>query len=129
MNRLTILKTSWGIAIFYEIKEIVNFDKRDTNIKEISPLVFLKLNDIIIDETSLKFLKRGVESIIRYIETFPVCFSLEKLQYNICDYQPEGMYYMFRKWFFEKHNMEIPAINVYYDKEKNKYIFPDLIPD
>ena len=33
---------------------------------------------------------------------------------------------MFRKWFFENHDMDVPPINVYYDKEKNRYIFPDL---
>lgn len=33
---------------------------------------------------------------------------------------------MFRKWFFENHNIEVPSINVYYNNELNKYVFPDV---
>ncbi|KMQ61889.1 hypothetical protein ACM40_06080 [Chryseobacterium sp. BLS98] len=126
MDRLTILKTSWGIAIFYEIKELLDLNENSVNIHKIAPQVYLKLNDNIIDNISLNYLKKGIKSIIQYIDIFPVIFSIEKLEYNFCDYQPEGMYYAFRKWFFENHNMEFPIINVYYDKETNKYIFPDL---
>lgn len=35
MNRFTILKTSWGIAIFYNIKELLNFEK-DNDTYEVS---------------------------------------------------------------------------------------------
>lgn len=125
MNRLTILKTSWGIAIFYEIKEIENFNKDEENVHQINSQIFLKLNDIILDNISLEYLKKGIQSIAKYVKK-TICFSIDELEFNICDYQPEGMYYVFRKWFFEKHNMETPPINVYYDSETNKYIFPDL---
>jgi hypothetical protein len=126
MNRFTILKTSWGIAVFYEIKEHINLEKDLIDIHKITPQVFLNMNNKIIDDVSFKYLKAGIESILPYIKNLPINFTVEKLEYNICDYQPEGMYYMFRKWFFENHNMETPPINVYYDKELNKYIFPDL---
>lgn len=126
MNRFTILKTSWGIAIFYEIKEHINLEKDLIDIHKITPQVFLNMNNKIIDDVSFKYLKAGIESILPYIKNLPINFTVEKLEYNICDYQPEGMYYMFRKWFFENHKMEVPSINVYYDKESNKYIFPDL---
>lgn len=126
MNRFTILKTSWGIAVFYEIKEHLNFDKDLIDIHKITPQVFLNMNNKIIDDVSFKYLKADIESILPYIGVLPINFTVEKLEYNICDYQPEGMYYMFRKWFFENHKMEVPSINVYYDKESNKYIFPDL---
>lgn len=126
MNRFTILKTSWGIAIFYEIKEHLNLEKDLIDIHKIAPQVFLNMNNKIIDDVSFKYLKAGIESILPYIGVLPINFTVEKLEYNICDYQPEGMYYMFRKWFFENHKMEVPSINVYYDKESNKYIFPDL---
>ncbi|WP_027386240.1 hypothetical protein [Chryseobacterium gregarium] len=126
MDKLIILKTSWGIAIFYEIKELLDLNKDSTSTYEIFPSVYLNLNDNPIDNVSLEYLKAGVISIIKYIKTFPIIFSVEKLEYNICDYQPEGMYYMFRKWFFANHKMEVPSINVYYDKEANRYIFPDL---
>jgi|GEM_PF-2309897 len=129
MNRLTILKTSWGIAITYEINEQLEFSEDSVDIFEIAPLVFVKLNNNIIDDISFKYLKAGVESIIPHIKTFPITFSIEKLEYAICDYQPEGMYYMFRKRFFENHDMEVPSISVYYDRKKNKYIFPDLTID
>lgn len=127
MNEFIILKSSWGIAIFYEIKEIINHNQNDENVYEITPSVFIKLKSDLLDTISLEYLKKGIQSIIQFIKEFSVCFSIEKLEYNICDYQPEGMYYMFRKWFFESHNMEIPPMNIYYDKETNKYVFPDLI--
>ncbi len=128
MSKFVILKTSWGIVIFYEIEEIFIFNKSDIDILEILPQVFIKLNDINFDNQSLDYLKMGVKSIKQYIKTLPICFSIKKIDYSICDYQPEGMYYMFRKWFFENHNMEVPIINVYYNKELNKYIFSDLEP-
>lgn len=127
MNEFVILKSSWGIAIFYEIREIINHNQNDENLYEVSPSVFVKLKSPLLDKSSLEYLKKGIQSVIQLIKEFPVCFSIEKLEYNVCDYQPEGMYYMFRKWFFESHNMELPPINIYYDKETNKYIFPDLI--
>lgn len=126
MNRFTILKTSWGIAIFYNIKELLNFEKDDNDTYEVYPLIFLKMNEKVIDEVSLKYLIKGVKSVVQYVKISPICFSIESLDYNFCDYQPEGMYYMFRKWFFENHNMEVPSINVYYNNELNKYVFPDL---
>lgn len=43
MNRFTILKTSWGIAIFYNIKELLNFEKDDNDTYEVYPLIFLKM--------------------------------------------------------------------------------------
>lgn len=127
MNKFIILKSSWGIAIFYDIKEIINHNQNDKNMYEVSPSVFVMLKSNFLDNSSLEYLKKGIQSITQFVKIFPVCFSIEKLEYNVCDYQPEGMYYMFRKWFFESHNMEVPPINVYYDKETNKYVFPDLI--
>lgn len=127
MDKFIILKSSWGIAISYEIIEIINHNQNDENENEVSPSVFVRLKENSLDNSSLEYLTKGIKSITQFIKIFPVCFSIEKLEYNVCDYQPEGMYYMFRKWFFESHNMELPTINVYYDKETNKYIFPDLI--
>ncbi|WP_313002358.1 hypothetical protein [Chryseobacterium gleum] len=127
MDKFIILKSSWGIAISYEIIEIINHNQNDENENEVSPSVFLRLKENSLDNSSLEYLTKGIKSITQFIKILPVCFSIEKLEYNVCDYQPEGMYYMFRKWFFENHNMELPPINVYYDKETNKYVFPDLI--
>lgn len=119
MNKLTIVKTSWGIVIFYEIKELSDLSKDTSDVYEVLPSVYLKLNDQVIDHISFGYLKAGIKSIVQYIKIFPVTFSIKKLQYNMCDYQPEGMYYMFRKWFFENHNMGVPPINVLYNKETN----------
>lgn len=127
MDKIIILKTSWGIAILYEIKELLEeLKKNSDHTYEVLPSVYLNLNDNIIDDNSFEYLKAGIQSIAQYINTFPITFNIEKLKYNICDCQPEGMYYMFRKWFFESHDMDFPPINVYYDKETNRYIFPDL---
>lgn len=127
MDKFIILKSSWGIAISYEIIEIINHNQNVENENEVSPSVFVELKENSLDNSSLEYLAKGIKSITQFIKIFPVCFSIEKLEYNVCDYQPEGMYYMFRKWFFESHNMEVPPINVYYDKETNKYVFPELI--
>ncbi|MCE4067128.1 hypothetical protein LXM63_18655 [Chryseobacterium gleum] len=127
MDKFIILKSSWGIAISYEIIEIINHNQNDENENEVSPSVFVRLKENSLDNSSLEYLTKGIKSITQFIKIFPVCFSIEKLEYNVSDYQPEGMYYMFRKWFFENHNMELPPINVYYNKETNKYVFPDLI--
>lgn len=127
MDKIIILKTSWGIAILYEIKELhEELKKNSDHTYEILPSVYLNLNDNIIDDNSFEYLKAGIQSIAQYINTFPITFNIEKLKYNICDFQSEGMYYMFRKWFFENHDMDVPPINVYYDKETNRYVFPDL---
>ncbi|MCU7612972.1 hypothetical protein N0B16_00825 [Chryseobacterium sp. GMJ5] len=127
MNRFTILKSSWGISIFYEIKELIGVDVKSKDTYEINSSVFISLNCKTIDAISLEYLKAGAKSIIPYLKSFPTTFVIEKLEYNICDYQPEGMYYMFREWFFKSNNMDIPPINVQYDKEANKYLFPDLL--
>ncbi len=125
MDRLNIAKTSWGIVIFYEIKELLDLEDA-SDVYEVLLSVYLKLNDQVLDNASVEYLKAGIKSIVQHVKIFPVTFSIEKLKYNICDYQPEGMYYMFRKWFFENRNMDVPSIDVYYDKETNRYIFPDL---
>ncbi len=90
MNEFIILKSSWGIGIFYEIIEIINHNQNDENVYEITPSVFIKLKSDLLDIISLEYLKKGIQSIIQFIKEFPVCFSIEKLEYNICDYQPEG---------------------------------------
>ena len=53
MNRLTILKTSWGISIIYEINEQLELNEDSVDVFEITPLVFVKLNNKIIDDISL----------------------------------------------------------------------------
>lgn len=127
MDKLRISKTSWGIVIFYDIKEVLNFNENSDDIIKISPKIFLKLNNNRIDENSMKYLEAGIKSILHHIQVFPVCFSIENLQFNFCDFQSEGMYYMFRKWFFEHHGIHNPPVNVSFDKDKNRYVFPDLM--
>ena len=45
MNRLIISKTSWGIVIFYEIKELLDLSKDANDVQEVLPSIYLKLND------------------------------------------------------------------------------------
>jgi len=123
-NRFTILKTSWGISIFYEIEKTLSFDPSEDGVKNVYGNVFFKV-DKALDIDSLFFLKKGIEAMKPFIEEEKVCFNI-KVDYNITDFQPEGMYYMFTKWFRETNQMEEEQINVHYDKEKNRYIFPDL---
>ena len=125
MDRINITKTSWGIVILYRISEKDDFEENAYNMFQVRDNVLFNIHQKI-DNLSFKYLKYGVESILNFIHTDKqVCFFIN-IEYNICHYQPEGMYYMFRKWFFETHDMEMPPINVYYDKETNRYIFPDL---
>lgn len=125
-NRFVILKTSWGIAIIYDITETEYFDKSSDDVFKIKDNIYLKINKKEIDNESYNYLIKAIEFIANDIGTSKICFKINSLHYNECNYQPEGMYYMFIKWYYETHNKEISPINVYYDKETNKYIFPDL---
>lgn len=126
MDRLNITKTSWGIVLLYNIYETDQFNRDQSNTFKIKDNIFFNIDKKKIDDLAFKYLSQAIESILQFVKNGkPICFFID-LEYNFCHYQPEGMYFMFRKWYFEKHNMEVPPINVYYDKESNRYIFPDL---
>ncbi len=58
MNEFIILKSSWGIAIFYEIIEIINHNQNDENVYKKTSSVFIKLKSDLLDTISLEYLKK-----------------------------------------------------------------------
>ena len=55
MNRFSILKSSWGISIFYDIKIEKKINSNINDIK-INEKVYLRINEKLLNKDSLEYL-------------------------------------------------------------------------
>ncbi len=121
-------KTSWGIFVSIDVEEIPFVDTMQYDVK-ITETIFLKL-DWDSNPYKNEVLEWISKAIINTIEKIsipnPICFHITKLDFNECNFQEEGFYYVMLEWLAKKYKFELPQLNAYYDRETNRYIFPSL---
>ena len=126
-NRLIILKSNWGIVIIYDFEIMEEFEVNSKDVYHLGKKIYIKVDKQSFDSKSFHFFIEGVKKVLPLIREDGVCFHVKKIEYNYAHYQPEAMYYVFKKWYCESQGIKMEPINVSYDKEKNRYIFPDLM--
>lgn len=133
-------KTSWGIAIDI-IGDIVFLDTSKynkwiiENIKGVSiglefsdqTNTFLSLQEKYFVKQAILFKKEAIAKQSITLGKTGVLFSLETIDFNLCDYQLEGLYIAVIKWLESKLTTEdIESINPHYNSETNRYEFPGI---
>lgn len=94
MDSLLILKSSWGIAIHYEVEELTLFDPDDSDTYLIEGALFVKVNKVRLGDNAFSFLKKGIQHMIPHMENKKVCFHMKQLLFSSCDIQPVHVYQM-----------------------------------
>lgn len=119
-------KTSWGIFIDIDIEEDNNILLSDAHVTD---NIYLRVDwplGIFKEEIIEWFAQAVKDSIEKIKEIHVVCFNISNITFNDCHFQEEGFYYVMRAWLAKRYNFELPPLDAYYDKEKNRYIFPSL---
>ncbi|WBO84392.1 hypothetical protein [Hymenobacter yonginensis] len=125
-----VLKSSWGISIcmgaWGTIVNDVLLDSADVVVAESGVSVRNKSGIVLTDNENSFFIKavNRIEPIAREIlGDKRIVIDITKLDFSHCDYQEEGVYAVFIKWFtrfFELQEIEVPAT---YDRCSNRYVF------
>ena len=55
-----------------------------------------------------------------------ITIHITHLSFNVCDYQPEGLFYAIAHWASKHFDFELPSYSFSFHKKQNKYNFPDL---
>jgi hypothetical protein len=123
-----LLRASWGIVIFLDIKELIGYDPNSSDII-IENGISLRIDKSIIylrDKIEFYFLM-GLKGIAQYIpkkmESDQICFYLKSIDFTDFDFQEEGLYCAVQEWVAKYYDIEIPPVKVEYDKGLNKYVF------
>ena len=117
---------SWGILI----KISARIEKDNGGIK-ISENLFYenKVENIKLTTKEINLLLSGikwVDSMITEKTKHTTKIILEEIELNECDYQSEGLFYAIAFWASETFEFNLPDYKFAYDKENDKYIFPNL---
>lgn len=124
-----IIKSTWGIWI----KITAKVAKANVSAIPISNHIYLKKEikkkNIVLNETELDYLTRGLKWISDQIEEQiqqPISIIIEEIQIIYCDYQEEGLFYAIASWAAEYFKFKLPTYQYEFNKTKNRYEFPDL---
>jgi hypothetical protein len=111
-TKYRVLKTSWGIAIDFtgNIKE-VNSSKTIITISDNSLAIAHK------EQIELGFKSLSVE-IADTNKTFYI--DIQKVDFNLCDFQIDGLYWACREWLSKALNIRVTEPEIIYDKVGNK---------
>ncbi|MBO9203262.1 MULTISPECIES: ankyrin repeat domain-containing protein [Niastella] len=121
------MKTSWGVAIFLDIEEMLDPDISKPDIK-ITDRIYLRISDtrkLSSDEITLWVgaALKGLAVEIYDKVNGVVCYDLKLLDFSYTDFQIEGLFCAVREWVVKYYDLKIEPIEVNYDKVTNKYIF------
>ena len=114
-TKYRVLKTSWGIAIdieatFEEIasdKNILTFSEQSLTPNEKEQII-MGLEDLL----SVSDLGNKKYTI-----------DIQKVLFNPCDFQVEGLYWASRDWLSKALNIKTMEPEISFDKTSNKYFF------
>ncbi len=122
------IKASWGISIdiladckqksLHEKKEFVN----------LAPGLWATILCNNIPDDEMEFLWKGLQYVGNSIinnspfrnDTLIVIYSIE---YNYCDFQPEGLLAAIIGWAAQEFQFKEPDVNIFFDIARNKYVF------
>jgi hypothetical protein len=120
-------KTSWGIFIDLNIEEDYNVIPSDVQITDEIYLRVEWISGIFKQEITEWFARAIKDNLLKFELTGKVCLAISNIDFNDCHFQEEGFYYVMQAWLAKRYNFELPALDAYYDRDKNKYMFPSLI--
>lgn len=129
-----VCRSSWciSITICAEYTDFYNTHKEGNAIKA-ADRIWLKFadkpiieNELFCDE-DLVYLAKGLsivqKEIINKSKYKNTLIIISSLQFNICDFQEEGLTAAMMEWAAIAFGFQPPAIDVAFDKESNRYIF------
>ena len=131
LYKYQLLKSSWGIVIFVNIKELINPALLSSD-KKICNNIYLRLNNITIIDNAILYdwFSLAVQDLYDKIEVIIsntiVCYEVESIDFSHTDFQEEGLYYAMQGWLSQKYSILISDSEAYYSKESEKYVFPKL---
>jgi hypothetical protein len=132
LYKYILLKSNWGIVIFIELEQLLNPQILNTDIL-ICDKMYLRLGIELrfIKQSNIEFwLSNGIkdlkELIYPILKDSIVCYNIKLLDFNYAHFQEEGLYYAIQELLAKHYNIVIPPNDIYFDKDKNMYIFPHL---
>jgi len=135
-TKCQLLKSSWGISICMgatgTLIHRVSLSYRDDDIIGNKIIVRIQPN-VLLTFAEKEFLRKAITRVERVaeqtIDNSYLLVDITKLEFNLCDYQEEGLYVVFIKWvteFLAIEKIDVPAT---YDKNSNRYVFQlDKLP-
>lgn len=123
MSNFRVFKTGWGI--FIQIAGRVNSNENQEELLMLN-LDFLRIN---FSEKQKAYLYKGFEWVKPQIEksiTEKIEILIEEINLVLTDFQEEGLFYAMAFWASEHFGFEMPKFDCHYNREGNKYEFPDL---
>lgn len=129
-----ICKSSWciSIKIFAEYTDFEN-DKMNSKAIKVVDGIWLKFADKpmvekeIFCDDDLPYLMKGLEIVQKQIRDNSMykntLIIIKSLQFSLCDFQEEGLTAAIIEWASKAFNFVPPIMNVFFQKEKNRYVF------
>ena len=126
-----LLKSSWGIAVTIDMIEIRHDLPMGSDYK-INDKIILRAKGFkhLTVEQVCYWVGKGIEDLATSISAkLPdqhIIYDLRSVDFSYTDFQLEGLYCAAQGWLGQYYDFEFPDMNVFFDKIKNKYVFPDL---
>ena len=126
-----LLKTSWGIVIFLDIEELKDPEILVSDIG-ICENIYLRINyeSVRVNQSMIKWISQSIVdlsgALYPIIKRSIVCYNIKSLNFPYTDFQEEGLYYAVQEALAKYYKITLTGNDAYYDRIKNKYIFPHL---
>ena len=133
--------SSWGITISLTA-EAVPLSAHNGSAIEIADSIWVNALDAVVSgerasgekyfmrftTEEQEYLKLGIKLVSETIHScpyiqLPIVVCLQRLEFGLCDYQPEGLACAVSGWAAQAWNIPIPIVPVRYDKPKDVYFF------
>ena len=118
-------KSSWGIAIDLTAETITNTG----GVQQVADNLYLRVDaSVKLSVEELAYLVQGLRLVANQFQSIstssePIVVRVLALEYNPCDYQPEGLAYAMMGWAAQEYGFEPPAIQVVFNRQLNRYEF------
>jgi len=123
-----VFQSTWGIYVGLTANMFPHSKFAGEAVETISD-VYLSIGIPNISREEYEYFVIGINLVKDQLEPWisknePVVISIVDLVINFVDYQPEGLACALAGWLAERLQLEYTQPTVYFDKDKNRYIFP-----
>ncbi len=123
--RYRVFKSSWGIAVDLTAKAVTCTE----GALPVTDNLYLRLEDFLpltVDEPS--YLVQGLRLVAAKLQALaapdvPIVIHVLAIEFNECDYLPEGLTCAIAGWAAQEYGFEPPAMQVTFDRQANRYHF------
>lgn len=133
-HQYVILKTNWGIniKICAEYTDFDNVYLKSGGVKIVDGLWLKYADKFLIKHKrfyagDFPYLMKGLEIVQKSIINNSIykntLIIICDIQYNLCDFQEEGLIVAMIEWAAKAFDFEPPKINASFEKQENRYIF------